>query len=213
MIKKYTNKKKDDQIHEAIVANKKALEKAWRKKEVVYWLDECMFTVKTFMTTDWSPQKMNVTVKSSEFNTQSTAFLGVIAEREGMFYWKSWDRSVNTHKFILFLRQLKKRHGRSRCHIYMDSLPVHKTRKVKSVMEELDMNPIMAPIYSPEYNPIELVFSQMKAIMKRYRLQDMATDRRRSFKELLPKVMRQLKIKNIDNCIQHVYDHYENYFE
>ena len=63
-----------------------------------------MFTVKTFMTTDWSPKRMNVTVKSSEFNTQSTAFLGVITDREGMFYYKTYDRAVNSHNFILFLR-------------------------------------------------------------------------------------------------------------
>jgi len=61
-----------------IAYNLKRLNKAERRKEVTYFLDECMFTVKTFMTLDWSPKNMNVTVKSSEFNTQSTAFLGAI---------------------------------------------------------------------------------------------------------------------------------------
>ena len=69
----------------------------------MYYLDECMFTVKTFMTTDWSPKRMNVTVKSSEFNTQSTAFLGVISDGKGMFYHKCYDRAVNVHNFKLFL--------------------------------------------------------------------------------------------------------------
>jgi len=135
------------------------LDQAARRKEVTYFLDECMFTVKTFMKNDWSPKRMNVTVKSSEFNTQSTAFLGVIREGHGMFYWKCYDRAVNTHNFILFLRQLRKRHGTGRCNLYMDSLPVHRSVKVKEEMEELDIEPIWAPIYSPDYNPIELVFS------------------------------------------------------
>ena len=82
-----------------ISKNKKRLDKAVRKKEVIYWLDECMFTVKTFMTLDWSPKLMNITVKSSDFNTQSTAFLGVIREGHGMFYWKCYDRVVKTHHF------------------------------------------------------------------------------------------------------------------
>ena len=80
------------------------MDKAYRHKQPTYYLDECMFTVKTFMTTDWSPKRMNVTVKTSEYNTQSTAFLGVILEGQGMCYWKTYDRSVNAHNFILYLR-------------------------------------------------------------------------------------------------------------
>ena len=90
-------------MKDQIILNKKRLEKAFKDGEVTYYLDECMFTVKTFMQIDWSPKKMNVTVKSSEFNTQSTAFLGVIREGKGMFYWKTYDRAVKTHTFILFL--------------------------------------------------------------------------------------------------------------
>ena len=78
MIKKYTNLKKQDEIQEQIQSNKGILEVATIADVPVYYLDECMFTVKTFMTTDWSPKLMNVTVRSSEFNTQSTALLAVI---------------------------------------------------------------------------------------------------------------------------------------
>ena len=142
-----------------IMANKKRLDKAARRKEVTYYLNECMFTVKTFMTTDWSPKKMNVTVKSSEFNTQSTAFLGVIAEGKGMFYWKCYDRAVNAHNFVLFLHQLRKRHGKGRFNIYMDNLRVHKSFKSLEAMEEFDIEPLWAPIYSPDYNLIEFFLS------------------------------------------------------
>ena len=69
MILKYTHQRNQQKIRDTIIRNKKLLDKAYRDKETVYYLDECMFTVKTFMTTDWSPKRMNVTVKSSEFNT------------------------------------------------------------------------------------------------------------------------------------------------
>ena len=111
------------------------------------------------MNIDWSPKRMNVTVKSSEFNTQSTAFLGVIKEGEGMFYWKTYDRAVKTHHFCLFLGQLRKKHGDGRFNLYMDNLRVHKSNKSMKTMEELDIDPIWAPIYSPDFNPIEFVFS------------------------------------------------------
>ena len=69
MIQKYTHQRNQQKIRDAIILNKKLLDKAYRWKEPVYYLDECMFTVKTFMTTDWSPKRIKITVKSSEFNT------------------------------------------------------------------------------------------------------------------------------------------------
>ena len=76
-----------------------------------------------------------------------------------MFYWKTYDRAVKTHHFLLFIRQLRKRHGEGRFNLYMDNLRVHHAKKVLKEMEELDIEPIWAPIYSPDYNPIEFVFS------------------------------------------------------
>ena len=107
-----------------------------------------------------------------------------------MFYWKTYDRAVKTHHFCLFLSQLRKKHGVGRFNLYMDNLRVHKSNRSLELMEELDIEPIWAPIYSPDYNPIEFVFSRVKAITKRLRLQDMVRERKRSFKELIPIVMR-----------------------
>ena len=76
-----------------------------------------------------------------------------------MMYWKAYDKSVKTHQFNLFLHQLRKKHGRGRFNLYMDNLRVHHSVKALETMEELNIEPIWAPIYCPEYNPIELVFS------------------------------------------------------
>jgi len=69
VIQKFTHERNQRKIKDAIIRNKKILDTAYRHNETVYYLDECMFTVKTFMKSDWSPKRMNVTVKSSEFNT------------------------------------------------------------------------------------------------------------------------------------------------
>ena len=39
----------------------------------------------------------------------------------------------------------------------------------------------------------------------------MVKDRKRSFKELLPIVVKQLNEEKVDNCIDHVMELYENY--
>ena len=69
VMNKFSNLKQADKIRDQIIRNKKELDRAYSRKEVTYYLDECMFTVKTFLKLDWSPKRMNVTVKTSEFNT------------------------------------------------------------------------------------------------------------------------------------------------
>ena len=91
----------------------------------------------------------------------------------------------------------------------MDNLRVHTSKLSMEKMEELNIQPMFAPIYEPDYNPIELVFSQMKLMMKRYRLQDMVKEKKRSFKELMPLVLRRLDVFKIDRCIEHVLDLFE----
>ena len=52
----------------------------------------------------------------------------------------------------------------------MDNLSVHRSRDVKERMDELSIPYIFSPPYSPDYNPIELVFSIFKSEMKKKRL-------------------------------------------
>ena len=61
-------------------------------------------------------------------------------------------------------------HGDTKCYLYMDNLAVHKTKDFKALMEELDIHPIWAPVYSPDYNPIEFIFAKLKQLVKRLRI-------------------------------------------
>ena len=52
----------------------------------------------------------------------------------------------------------------------MDNLAAHKTAAVKDKMRELGIVWIMNVPYSPEYNAIELVFSQVKKKFRELKL-------------------------------------------
>lgn len=52
----------------------------------------------------------------------------------------------------------------------MDNLSVHRSRDVRERMDELSIPYIFSPPYSPDYNPIELVFALFKRDMKLKRL-------------------------------------------
>ena len=74
----------------------------------------------------------------------------------------------------------------------------------------LDILPIFNLPYSPEYNPIESVFSQVKRIYKRERLQKLANWE--SFDDVAEVENAFYKVQNmtIDNCIRHSKDLLEN---
>ena len=48
--------------------------------------------------------------------------------------------------------------------LFMDNLAVHRHREVQLEYEKLNIIPIFNVAYSPEFNPIEAVFSKVKAI-------------------------------------------------
>ena len=46
--------------------------------------------------------------------------------------------------------------------IYLDNLSVHVSKEMKERMDELSIAYVYSPIYSPDLNPVEYVFSMVK---------------------------------------------------
>ena len=72
----------------------------------------------------------------------------------------------------------------------------------------MNIEAIWAPAYSPDYNPIEFYFGQLKRIVRKWRLQDMVRGRQRTFEELIPLAVLEIKNEVVNNCIEHVYKLY-----
>ena len=68
MIKKFSNIKTLSRIREQITRCREDLRSVLSNDYTIYYIDECMFTTKTYLQTDWAPVRMNVPIKSSEFN-------------------------------------------------------------------------------------------------------------------------------------------------
>ena len=73
-----------------------------------------------------------------------------------------FDFSVDKMKFKVFLDELRARYFLDDICIYFDNLSVHKSLEVRQRINELSIANIFSPIYSPDYNPIEYVFSIAK---------------------------------------------------
>ena len=51
--------------------------------------------------------------------------------------------------------------------VVMDSLPAHKPKRVRELIERQGCQLLYLPGYSPDYNPIEEAFSKIKEILRR----------------------------------------------
>ena len=148
-----------------------------------------MFTTQTYYRRDFAAKGHNVVLSTSQMNIKSTALLASIGMDKGVVHFETFRRSVDGEKFMGYLRNLKRAHGRKRMVLYMDNLRVHLRKDVMKLYEELNIRPIFAPPYSPMYNPIEFVFAMLKHKVKKWRIQDMMKRKQRSYDELVPKAI------------------------
>jgi transposase len=51
--------------------------------------------------------------------------------------------------------------------VVMDNLGSHKGRRVRALIESAGARLVFLPPYSPDFNPIEMAFSKLKALLKK----------------------------------------------
>ena len=73
-----------------------------------------------------------------------------------------FPQSVNVIKFKEYLNRLREENGDAKICLFMDNLTAHTSNKSKETMRKLKIRYIFNIAYSPDYNPIESVFSKVK---------------------------------------------------
>ena len=92
--------------------------------DIVY-LDEYMLTTKLMMEKEYAVKSKNIEVDQKTTNTVATACIAAISSGKGMVHNAVYDNSVDSVKFIGFLRRIMDKYGDDPFIIYMDSLRVH----------------------------------------------------------------------------------------
>ena len=93
----------------------------------------------------------------------SLNMIGAISTK-GVFRFQTFKGTMDADRYILFLKRLMKDSQTTTIHLVVDGHPVHKSKKVKNYVESLNGNLVLhvLPPYSPELNPIELVWNHVK---------------------------------------------------
>ena len=76
------------------------------------------------------------------------------------------DGAVNAELFIAYIEQMLVPSLRADDIVIMDNLPVHKVPAVRRAIEAAGAQLLFLPAYSPDLNPIEMVFAKMKAKLR-----------------------------------------------
>ena len=70
--------------------------------------------------------------------------------------------SINIDKFKIYIEELRARYFFDDICIYFDNLSVHISNAIKERLDELSIAYIYSPVYSPDLNAVEFVFSMAK---------------------------------------------------
>jgi len=109
------------------------------------------------------------------------------------------EKSINTKIFKKFITELLKNIKNK--YILMDNINFHKSKEVLEIITKNNNQPLFIPAYSPEFNPIEEVFSELKSFIRK----------NINFKNFNKKINILIKrftknIKNLKNYYRHAFN-------
>ena len=193
-----------DQIVQQKARMKRQLTMARHGGYRIIYLDETVFTRKTVPETEWTLPRQNVTVDQDLLKEPCLALLSGISKERGQEHYKLFPRSVNIDKFKVYLAELRARNGEERICLFMDQLSVHTSDRAKKAMKELGFRWCYNVAYSPEWNPIESVFSLNKRRFRALRAKKLTGLIQDSHEALVHRAVRDVRKQDIVNCVNHV---------
>ena len=153
---------------------KRLLTKARNDGYRIIYLDEICFTRSSVPKTEYCAKGENMPADLAHLNEPTLAVLSAISKENGQEHYKIYENSVNIQKFKQYLQELRDRNGKEKIALFMDNLAAHKSEKSKTEMAMLGFRCIFNVPYSPEYNPIEFVFSKVKQKFRTLRARKLA---------------------------------------
>ena len=97
---------------------------------------------------------------------KTTTFVGAL-RLEGMTAPMVLDGAMNGPAFLAYVEQVLVPTLTPGDIVVMDNLPAHKPAAVRKAIEEAGAELRFLPPYSPDFNPIEMAFSKLKAFLKK----------------------------------------------
>ena len=106
--------------------------------------------------------------------------------------------AVDTQAFLTYLREVLVPTLKPGQVIFMDNFTIHHNKNVRRLIEGAGCYLGYLPTYSPDYNPIELVFSKLKAFLRKVRA-TLVTD----LIDAIAKAIATVSPQEVQRCFDH----------
>ena len=169
----------------------------------IIFLDETLITKSTITKREWTPKKKGLEISFDQFSREVIAIIASVSRDAGVDLIMNFGKSVNKEKFKVYLEELRSRYFFDDICIVMDNLRVHNCNTVMERLDELGIEYIFTPAYSPDFNPIEIVFSIFKNKFKRMRINSIVNGREINYEAEIHRIFGLIEKEKVVNCIDH----------
>ena len=91
---------------------------------------------------------------------------------DGTIRYRSFEGSINGKRFLEYLKVTLLPSIKPLDIVIMDNLNVHKVKGVEELILSVGAIPLYLPAYSPDLNPIELMWSKVKSFLKSWKIRE-----------------------------------------
>ena len=96
---------------------------------------------------------------------KTTTFTGAL-RLTGMTAPFVWDGAMNSTVFLAYVEQVLGPTRQPGDMVVMDNLPAHKGTAIREAIERCGARLVFLPPYGPDFNPIEMAFAKLKAMLR-----------------------------------------------
>ncbi len=128
-------------------------------------------------------------VDNAPLNTPKNTTILSSIRLNGETAYTTYQGGTTNEIFIDYLKNVLASTLREDDIVVMDNMRTHHSKAVKKVIEELKLNVIYLPPYSPDFNPIEKMWSKIKAVLRKLKiraLSDLKSSMHIAFSKVTP---------------------------
>lgn len=144
-----------------------------------------------------APRGERLIDKTPHGHWKTTTLIAAL-DLEGMRCSTVVDGAVNGDVFEAFVEQVLVPGLRPGDVVIMDNLSSHKRQRIREMIEKVGARLVFLPAYSPDLNPIELVFAKVKQLLR-----SLACRTRDALWKAMQSVLNQVTPSDAANCFKH----------
>jgi transposase len=129
------------------------------------FIDETWFTTNMTRRYGRSLRGHRLVAKVPYGHWKTTTFIGAL-RHDSLTAPTVLDGAVNGEMFLAYVRQQLVPTLRAGDIVVMDNLASHKVAGVRRAIEQVGAQVVYLPPYSPDFNPIEMVFAKLKHLVR-----------------------------------------------